>query len=156
MKREFFHRVSATALVMLFVCAFLGTGGGAASAEPADRTAAVERMQAEYAKTVSVEEYEATVALYERMLSAESGVASKQVAGGEFCGTIPREAGIAYGWYLKVMGAVSGVGAIVVGGVSIPAAVVMGAVGMAQGLTGDAVIAWSENNLPKKICVTWN
>lgn len=161
MKREAFQR-AATVLVMFFACVFLGTGGGVASAEPLDRTADVEWMQAQYAKTVTAEEYEQTIHLYDRMLAAGSAQPSAdsrhatQVASGEFCGTIPREAGVAYGWYLKVRGAVSGVGAIAVGAVNVPAGVAIGALGMAQGLSGDAVIAWSEANLPKKICVTWS
>ncbi len=52
-----------------------------------DRVAEVERMQAEYARTVSAEEYDRTVQLYERMLRSEVG--ARQVVGGEFCGTIP-------------------------------------------------------------------
>ncbi len=42
-----------------------------------------------------------------------------------------------YGWYLKAIGAVSGVGAIIVGAVSIPDSAALGAIGMAEGLAGD-------------------
>ncbi|WP_133116403.1 hypothetical protein [Amycolatopsis antarctica] len=153
---------AAAALVMVFTVAFLGAGAGVASAGPVDRAAEVGKMQAEYAKTVTADEYTQAVSLYGRMLATErtpSGADSQQVgqvAGGEFCGTIPKEAGIAYGWYLKVRGAVTGVGAFVVGGVNIPAGAVVAALGLAEGLSGDAAITWSEENLPKKVCVTWS
>ena len=68
----------------------------------------------------------------------------------------PQAAVVTYGWYLMAVGAVTGVAGGAADGaiVGIPAGVVLNGIGAAEGLTGVALVYWTDHtSWPRRICV---
>jgi len=146
--------------VMAFVVAigmFFGAAGQAVAAPhpvaQSSEQAKVAELQAEYKAEASAEDYQKAVQTYDRLVAGKPDPTEVLAS---TCVTIPKWAVVAYGWYLMTAGAVTGVAGGAADGtiVGLPAGVVLNGIGAAEGLTGGALVYWTDHtSWPKRICV---
>lgn len=146
--------------VMAFVVAigmFFGAAGQAVAAPrpvvQSPEQAKVAELQAEYKTEASTEDYRKAVETYDRLVAGKPDFTEVPAS---TCVTIPKWAVVAYAWYAIVSGGVTAaVGAFADATIlGLPAGAVLNAVGIGVGITGNALLSWTDHtSWPKRVCV---
>lgn len=166
------NRMGRVLIAVVVAAVFAGTGAGAANAQPLATASAsssassvdVVALQSAYRAVAPANDYKLAVAAYNSLVSG-TAVPRTALAGSaahvdfKVCVSIPKWAVVAYAWY--VIGA--GGATAIVGGfvdatiVGLPAGAVLNAIGIGTGITGTALLYWTDHtSWPKRIaCVGW-
>lgn len=136
--------------------------GASANLTTEERLELVKQDQESFKRLASPEEYEKAINVYRDLMDKLSASparfntelrASHKIG----CVSIPQWAVIAYGWFLTAQGATVSFSAGVMAGsiIGAPPALILGALGIAEGVSGQALVSWAEREKkwPKKVCV---
>ena len=168
---------SGKMLIAVMVAAvFAGTGVGAANAQPVASASSVDivALESAYRAVASPQDYKLAVFAYNSLVNgtatsqpalASTATSQPALAGTaahidlQVCVSIPKWAVVAYAWYVIAEGGATAI----VGGfvdatiVGLPAGAVLNAIGIGKGITGTALLYWTDHtSWPKRIaCIGW-